>query len=173
MGSPALCRTRSAITVIGLAVVLSAIFAGPAFGRTAATRLTTASAATKGALAVGAFAQPDGSFLVSGWTDSFFTTAQSGFSVARAGGTFPGRPVRSPPTPRLPGGSSLIGTNGNIQLRAADGSLSGAARSVAATGLGVDSSGNATAAGVVSNGSYQIIVSTRPPARPSPPPRCP
>ena len=160
-------RSRMIVVVALVAAVLS-VSAAPAFGWSTLTRLTTATAPSMGALAVGAFVQPDDSFLLSGWTDSHFTTAQSGFSTGVAGGMFsaPSGPLVSDAV-WLPGGGSLVGTFGNIQLRAADGSLVGSPQSVAATGLGVDSSGDATAAGVVDNGSYQLIVSTRPAAGPS------
>ena len=135
--------------------------AAAASGWSTVTRLTT-SGPPDVALAVGAFAQPDGRFLLSGYSNFYSSPAGAGSTTGSAGGVFP-----SPSQPLvaqavwLPDGRSLVDWLGSVQARAPNGTLVGSPQSIPADALKVDSAGNATAAGVTNDGSYHLFVSTR------------
>ncbi len=157
-------RTRRRIVgaALGVIVMLGVIpSAAAASGWSTLARLTT-SGSPYSALAVGAFAQPDGRFLLSGYSNFYSLPAGAGSTTAPAGGAFP-----SPSQPLvaqavwLPDGRSLVDWLSSVQTRAPNGTLVGSPQSIPADVLKVDSAGDATAAGVTNDGSYHLFVSTR------------
>ena len=132
---------------------------------TPAVRLTT-SGAPYSPLAVGAFAEGDGSFLLSGYSDYYSLPSGAGFTTGLAGGVF------SPPSgplvanvALLPDHSSLVAWSASeVQQRASNGTFLGAPQALAGgvSVLAADAAGNATAAAVANNNGFLLHVSNRP-----------
>ena len=148
---------------VGVVVILGVIPGVAAASSWSSLARLTTSGPPDVALAVGAFAQPDGRFLLSGYSNFFSSPAGAGSTTGSAGGVFP-----SPSQPLvtqavwLPDGRSLVDWLNSVQERTQNGALVGSPQSVAASVLNVDSAGDATAAGVPYDGSYHLVVSTRP-----------
>jgi hypothetical protein len=152
------------VAALSLAVLLLPA-AASASGWSPATRLTT-STAPFSALAIGAFAQPNGTFVLSGYSAFFSLPAGRGSTTGAAGGAFPA-PVDPALTNlvTLPDGTSIAAWGGNtVQQRAANGAFLGSPQFLPdnVSALGADASGNATAAGVLDNNTFELHVATRP-----------
>jgi hypothetical protein len=153
---------RGALSVVAMAGLAPAAAAST---WSPAARLTT-SGAPFSALGVGAFAQPAGTFLLSGYSNFYSVATGAGNTTGAAGGAFspPSGPVIADAV-WLPDGSSLVAWSGSfVQQRAANGTLVGSPQTLAGNvgALGVDSSGNATAAGVLSSNGFTLNMYTRP-----------
>jgi hypothetical protein len=159
-------RRRILIGVLWtLAVAGSSPGAASASTWSPAARLTT-SGSPFAALGVGAFALPGGTFLLSGYSNYYSIPTGAGYTSGIAGGVFapPTGPVLTQ-VASLPDGSSLVAWNGStVQQRAANGTLLGSPQTLPGNvnAIGVDSSGNATAVGVLQNNTFSLNVYTRP-----------